>query len=420
MFASPSSIEQETRKNLRYNFTVNLLDGGFFGFALGFASFVTILPLFVSRMTDSAVLIGLIPAIHSVGWQFPQLFTAGWVSRMRHYKPFVLILTIQERLPFLGLAIVAWLLPSLGNNITLGLTFLLLIWQGLGAGFTANPWTSMIAKIIPHGFQGTFFGAQAAAANVLSSVGAVLAGFLLEYLASPLDFTVCFLITSLLMIASWVALSFTREPEDHGKIVNDNPSPFWRGTRTILRRDANFRWFLVARMFIAIANMAFAFYIVYAVQRFKMSESTAGIITGVYMASMIAANPLMGWLGDRWSHRRVMVIGALAATLSTLLAGWAPSLIWFYPAFILAGLAGVATWTIGITMTIQFSKESERPLYIGMSNTLVAPVAILAPVIGGWLADLMGYPVTFLISAIGGVITAGVLQFLVKDTKRQK
>jgi hypothetical protein len=27
--------------------------------------------------------------------------------------------------------------------------FLFLTWQGLGGGFTANPWTSMISKIIP-------------------------------------------------------------------------------------------------------------------------------------------------------------------------------------------------------------------------------------------------------------------------------
>ena len=70
------------RKILRHNLVFNLLDGAFFGFGLGFASFSTILPLFVSTMTNSALLIGLIPAIHNVGWQFPQLLTAKRISRM--------------------------------------------------------------------------------------------------------------------------------------------------------------------------------------------------------------------------------------------------------------------------------------------------------------------------------------------------
>ena len=54
------SANPEIEKSLKFHFAANLLDGGFFGFALGFASFVTILPLFVSTMTSSALLIGLV------------------------------------------------------------------------------------------------------------------------------------------------------------------------------------------------------------------------------------------------------------------------------------------------------------------------------------------------------------------------
>src|SRR5574338_1324792 len=140
-----TKVEQFTRKHLRYNVSVNLLDGGFFGLAIGFASFSTILPLFVASMTDSATLIGLVPAIHGAGWLLPQLFTATHTSRLRRYKRTVLTMTIHERLPFLGFALVALLLPTIGLQVGLILTFMLLIWQGLGGGFTANSWTSMIS-----------------------------------------------------------------------------------------------------------------------------------------------------------------------------------------------------------------------------------------------------------------------------------
>jgi hypothetical protein len=112
-----TNLNQEIRKHLRYNVIVNLLDGGFFGMAIGLSSFSAFIPIFVNRMTSSAILIGLVPALHNVGWQFPQLFTAGWTSRLRHFKPTVALLTIQERIPFLGLAIVAWFLPSLENRM---------------------------------------------------------------------------------------------------------------------------------------------------------------------------------------------------------------------------------------------------------------------------------------------------------------
>src|SRR5574338_898720 len=118
-----TKVEQFTRKHLRYNIIVNLLDGGFFGIALGFGSFGTILPLFVASMTNSATLIGLVPAIHTAGWLLPQLFTAGYTSRLRRYKRTVLLSTIHERIPFLGFAIVALLLPRIGVQAGLILTF---------------------------------------------------------------------------------------------------------------------------------------------------------------------------------------------------------------------------------------------------------------------------------------------------------
>src|SRR5512137_2376653 len=116
-------MNPEISKNLKFNVIVNLLDGAFFGFGIGFASFSTILPLFVRTMTDSAILIGLIPAIHAACWQLPQLLTVNRVSRLRRFKPMVLILTIQERLPFLGLAIVAWSMAGMNKPVGLVLTF---------------------------------------------------------------------------------------------------------------------------------------------------------------------------------------------------------------------------------------------------------------------------------------------------------
>src|SRR3972149_3315051 len=101
-----SAMEKYIRTHLRFNVTTNLIDGTLFGLALGFASFSTIIPLFVTRLTDSAILIGLAPAFHAIGWQLPQLFNAGHIARARKYKPMVLKNTIHERAPFLVLAMI--------------------------------------------------------------------------------------------------------------------------------------------------------------------------------------------------------------------------------------------------------------------------------------------------------------------------
>lgn len=414
---TPVPSESFTQRHLRFNFVTNLFDGGFFGFALGFSSFITVIPLFVSGMTDSATLIGLIPAIHNVGWQLPQLFTAGFVARQKRFKPIVMLLTIQERIPFLGLAIVAWFLPGLGISVALPLTFALLIWQGLGGGFTANAWQSMIGKIIPAELRGTFFGSQSAAANLFFSVSAVISGYILKDLGSPLDFTLCFLLNAAIMVISWIFLSLTREAASSPQETPASRGQLWHNIGVVLRRDVNFRWFLVVRILSQVAMMGFAFYTVYAVRHYHISEAVAGIMTGVLATTQTIANPIMGRLGDRFGHRLMMEVGLLAATLSALLAWQSPGVGCFYMVFALAGVASVAYWTIGMAMTLEFGSETERPLYIGMANTLIAPATILAPIFGGWLADTAGYDATFLVSAIAGLVTAAVIHRLLRNTR---
>lgn len=412
-----SSLEESVRKHLRFNLTVNMLDGGFFGLGWGFGSIGTIIPLFVSHLTTSALLIGLIPAIHAVGWQLPQLFMANSVTRLRRYKPMVMLMTIQERVPYLGMALVALFLGTLGNKLALVLIFGLLIWQGLGAGFTANAWQSMIAKIIPSDWRGTFFGAQAAIANILMSIAAIAAGYILDRVHAPFNFTLCFVLTAVGLVFSYICLGLTREPEDKEKIIPEQQASPWKGGLEILRRDKNFAAYLVIRLLSQFATMGFAFYIVYGLRRFGMSDLTAGFLTAALTITSTVANAVMGWLGDRLGHRSMLIAGSVAVTLSSLMAWGAPSIVWLYPVFILSGLASVAYWTIGMAITVEFGSEETRPTYIGLSNTLVAPFTIIAPLIGGWIAQTSGFQTTFMVSAVGGLVIAVLLFWLVRDPR---
>lgn len=410
-----SPVETYVRRHLRFNFVINMLDGGFFGLGVGFASFAAVIPLFVHHLTDSAILIGLVPAIHNVGWQLPQLLTAGWVSRARHYKPLVLWMTIHERVPYLGLAIVAFFLPKLASQTVLILTFLLLIWQGFGAGLSANPWTNLITKVMPPELHGTFFGTQAAAYNAMAGLSAIAAGLILDRVAGPLNFSLCFALTFAAMVISYVFLALNREMESPPK-----PPEHATGLRTksmeILKSDGNFRAFLLVRIVSQFAGMAFAFYVIYGVRQFGMTDAAAGVMVSILLIGQIILSPIMGRLGDRWSHRGVMIAGALGAAMSALLAWQATSSAWFYAIFLLEAAAIVAIWTIPLALSVSFARdEDDRPLYIGMANTIPAPAAILAPVFGGWLADAVGFNVTFIASAFFGLVMALMLWLVVKD-----
>jgi MFS family permease len=413
-------LQEELRANVRHNFTVNIMDGLFFGLALGLASTVTVLPLFLNTLTHSTILIGLIASLHTIGWQFPQLLTSGYVARLRRYKPMVIFFTIHERWPFFGLMVVALLVPAVGPSVGAVLALLMLGVHAFGGGLAATAWQSMIGKIMPEERRGTFFGVQSAVANLLAAGGALLAGFILDQSQGTQGFALCFFLAGLSMTVSFAFIVRTREPAHEIKAEETGQGLGWRRMVGIMREDSNFRWYLLARLLAQVAWMAVSFYTIYAVRQFHMDDITAGALTFVLMISQTVANPILGWIGDRWSHRVVYALGALMMATSAALALLAPDIGWFYLIFALAGISNATIWATAMTFTLQFGRDSEKPLYIGLANTLIGPLALAAPILGGWLADQGNFQATFILSAVCGVLTAGVLLFGVINPRRAR
>ncbi len=324
-------MNDEIQKNLKFNYFVNVMDGAFFGFALGFASFSTVIPLFLASMTDSAILIGLVMAVHSLGWQLPQLFMARSVARQKRYKPMVIWLTIQERLPFIGLALIALALPKISVTVAIILVFIMLAWQGLGAGVTASPWQVMINKVIPPDFLATFFGMQGAAANLLASGAAIMAGILLDRIPYSNNYFTVFSIACVWLVVSWFFVNATREPEHAVDVDQIAQTSLMTSVTTILKADRNFVWLLISRMLSQFGIMGFAFYAVYVVNDLGATETQAGIMTSVLMFTQVVMNISLGWLADRWNRKGVLEIGFIAMGLSALTAWLAPTFGMVYP-----------------------------------------------------------------------------------------
>lgn len=409
-------MQAEIQKNVRYNFTVNMLDAAFFGVALGFASKVAVVPLFVASLGGSTMIIGLIASLQEIGWQLPQLLTSNYVAGLRRYKRVTLLLSIQERIPFIGLAIAAALLPVIGPQVTLMLTLLFLSWQALGGGLTATPWQSLIGKIIPANRRGAFYGGQSSAASLMTSLAVVAAGFILVTVPSPMNYALCFALAAVGMGISFYFLALTREPES--PIVersHEDMRAFFRRLKGILKRDPNVRWFVAARVLAQFAVMAVAFYSIFAVRHFRLDESTVALMAGVLTLSQMVAAPLLGHLGDQWGHRRAFALGMSAATLSAFIVAVAPTYHWLYLSFALSGIAASVLWSTVMAFTCEFGTLEERPYYIGLTNTMVAPATLVAPLVGAWIADTFGFSVTFLAATGAGVACIAVLLFALRD-----
>ena len=73
-------FDREVAHNFRWNFAVNILDVSFITFGLSLISRETVMPLLISKLTDSTIAIGLLPAIYTLGIFLPQLVGAGMTA----------------------------------------------------------------------------------------------------------------------------------------------------------------------------------------------------------------------------------------------------------------------------------------------------------------------------------------------------
>ena len=412
------AFEAEVERHYRHNFIVNFLDGAFFWFGGSFIAARTILPLYVSHLTDSKLLLGLIPAIASGGWLVPQLFTANWVQRLPRKKVVPVRLGLfSERLPVFLLVPAAWLSVR-APAVALAAVFVLFAWHVVGAGVIAVAWQDMIAKIIPVDRRGRFFGLTNFSGTAAGVWGAAAAAWLLDGYDFPDGYVLCFAAAAALIGVSWIFLALTREPVQVSQTEHVPQREYWRRLPAVLRGDRNFARYLLSQAVISLGGMAGGFVAVYAVQRWDLPDAEAGRLTAAMLIGQAACNLVFGFVADRKGHKLVLEWSTLLGTLAIGLAAIAPAPAWFYAVFALSGGSVAGFILSGIMIAFEFSSPDMRPTYIGLNNTTSGAVASVSPLFGGWLAGTIGYRWLFVVAFAIGLIGFALLRWSVREPRQ--
>jgi MFS family permease len=403
-------LAAEVERHYKWNYAVNLLDGASFWFGASFISSSTILPLFVSKLTSNPLPLGLLAVIAQSAWFLPQLFTANAVERLARRKPVIVNLGLfTERLPLWGL-IVAAILATRSPLLALTVFFVSYAGHGVGAGLVASAWQELIARCFPvpaRGFHLHEFLARRRAGRG-SAHG-------IEDAARP-TLTI-FTIAAGMILLSWFFLSLTREPARAVTVPRRSNREFLVGLPVVLRDDHNFRRFLIARMLMALGSMGSGFVTVAAVQRWHVPDATVGIYTAILLVGQTVANLAFGFLADRFGHKLCLEISAAASALGFGLAWLAASAEWYYGVFALSGIASSAILGSAILVVMEFCEPQRIPTYVGIGNTGVGLVGVIAPLIGAGLAQV-NYGLLFAVSSCVGWVAFILMRWWVREPRQ--
>jgi MFS family permease len=412
--------EDFVHEHLRRNVLALGGDFALYMVGLAFASQATILPAFAASLGAPNVVIGAIPAMTTLGWFLPSLFVAGHTETLGRKLPFVLRYTIWERAPYLALALTAFLVAERAPAPALGLMLIVLLGVTGVSGALLPAWMDIVGHAIPVMLRGRFFAVW----SIVSSAAGLGASFatasILAAIRSPASFGICFLAAALCMALSYVALTLVREPP-----LTVPPAPsvpvraYLARIPGLLRRDRNMAWFLVARGFAVIGVMGSGFFTVYALRVLGAPTWRAGVFTTMLLAGQIAGNLVFGWVADRVGHRVVLATGTAAMTCASLVALTAPSADLLLPAFVLDGVYDAALAVSGLNILLELAPSTgERPTYVGLGRTAVAPVAFAAPLLGGLLADAAGFAIVFAVGAAFSLVALVLLVTRVREPRQ--
>ena len=399
------TFEGEVKKNYRWNFSAILLEWVFFYTGMSFASLNTVLPAFARHLTSSNLLIGLIPCLSTLGWFLPQILIANFTQKLKRKKDLLAFTLLGVRIPWFFLFLAVTLLSS--PSLLLITFFILYALFSFSRGIGAPAWQDMLAKLIPLRKRGRYFGWGNFLAGGVGIFAAFLSVYLLKSFSFPKNFGLCFLFTLLTLAISYVSFFLIREPVSPVKNKESSFREYFLRLPSLLKKDKNFSSFLISSIFLNCGAMATAFFAVHAMDRLTLPDSQIGVFTLLLLTGQTISSILWGYLGDRKGYKLVMEAGIFLTIIAVLLAIFSSSIYLFYGVFFIFGWAFSASLIASFGVVLEFSTPEMRPTYIALANTIRAPFVSLSPLLGGFLADRVGFPFVFVLTVfilLGGIV----------------
>lgn len=381
------------------NYKLGIWNGWLVSVGDGFLSSTVVLTGFAARLGASNAVIGLLPAIQGGGWMLPQILVAALIRARPHKLPVYRSAAGLRMLSYAAMVVLSatlWQTPAL----LLPLFLLAMLVNALASGVSGLPFLEVCAKIISPAERAGFFGTRNLVGGLLAfGAGLLVRQILASGLRFPYDYTLIFGLATVFYSVGYWLFGRVTEPADPPQPPSDLRAE-WRAVPQTVRADPHFRAFLGVRLLLAFASLADPFYVVYALRDLQMPASMLGVFVMALSGAAPLSNLVWTRVAQKRGSRRIIRFSTGFAFLAPVLAlalTHAPN--WAYLFVFVASSVAAQGFNLGHTNhLLNLAPPEARGRYIGTLNTLVG-LALFAPVLGGKLADWLGYRPVFVLAA---------------------
>lgn len=384
------------------NYLILIANPALFGLGFNLMSPVTILPIYVSLLTDSNVLIGAISPVFRMAWAVPLIFGAQYFERFVYNARRMYVITSIGRLVFISYC--AYVVVSDGRPAALALALLFLaLFALMGSdGLTSAGWAEIFSKVVDARSRGRVMGLGTSIGGVMAGVGVFFAGRFLDANPNPARFATLFIVAAFVLAVSHGLYLFLREPPS--RPAQTDSRSLWRAAARIprlLRDDRFFSSLLVARVLIGFGMTSFGFFAVFAARDFGVSVGRIGLYTTVLLVTQTAAILDSGFLNDRIGPMRLMYVGGAIVLIASVVAATTSTAAAFFAIFVCVGLSQATFAMADFTLIFDAAPPEKMTTYLAAYNATLAPFLVVFALVAGLLVDLVGgYRPMFAVSGL--------------------
>jgi hypothetical protein len=373
------------------------------------ASAKTTLPWLVLHLGAPNWITSLLVPIRESGSMLPQLLIGAVVRSLAVRKWIWVLGGAVQGACLSAMAAVAYTMQGLAAGMAI---VALLALFSLARGACSIAYKDVQGKTIPKTRRGVLSGWIGSIAGALSMAVGLGLGLLPDTASVSVFVGLLGGGAVLWLLAAW---SFARIVEFPGATdggVNGMAEAFDR--LGLLRTDAPFRHFVIARALAMGSGLAAPFYV--ALARDALGEAVA--LLGAFILLEGLAGLLSSPVWGRWSDRSSRQVFAAASALAALLSITVAVAAWvglsgtvatvFYPlAFFGLGVAHAGVRLGRKTYLVDMSEGNQRTDYVAVSNTVIGGLLLLTGALGA-LAALVSVPGTVLLLGLCGLLGAAL------------
>ncbi len=351
--------------------------------------------------------------------------SSGLFESRTHRKRLFLWLAALARISFPLIVIVTLFSTRMDYRWFVALLLVSLSWWGFANGVLMPQWYDYIGRLIPVHRRGILFGGRDCVGTLLGIGLLSFFPLITRRVAFPGNYALMFGVGTALLLLSFFSFVVLREvPYEPDELPPKRP---WnvqiRSTLAIFRHDRAYRRLLLASAVLGLTAFASpSLYTLKAINVLGLADAEAAAFSSrvaiVTILGYAPFMPLFGALADRIGYKRVAVIAYAIKLLSYAVVITATSAHAFLAAVFLVGVLQGGVVLVAVNFALEFAPENRRPSYQSLRSLFSLPF-IFMPLLGGWIADRVGYNTVFVVAGVILVAAVALFAATVQDPRRE-